>query len=79
MLKTFLQDKKNAKDILEAFNDIEHSDKLTNYFSIREAMKLEYEILVKHEDLQAAYAEEFKYLIECMTNLSDEGNDAITY
>lgn len=29
-------------------------------------MKLEYEILLKHEHLQAAFSENEKYLVQCM-------------
>lgn len=69
---------KNAEAILEIFNDIEHQDKVTNYFAMRESMKLEYEILLKHEHLQAAFSENEKYLVQCMQNLTEE-QDSVTY
>ena len=45
---------------------------------MRESMKLEYEILTKHEDLQKAFSENENYLVECMQNLTQD-TDSITY
>lgn len=64
--------------ILEIFNDIEHQALVSNYFAIRESMKLEYEILEQHEDLQAAFVENPQYLCQCMQNFS-AFSESITY
>jgi hypothetical protein len=45
---------------------------------MREAMKLEYEILQKYETLQVAFSENELYLKECMLNLQQD-SDSITY
>ena len=46
---------------------------------MREAMKLEYEILMKHEELQKEFAENEIYLVECMKNLTKDATDCISY
>lgn len=76
VLNVFLD--KNAEQILEIFNDIEHQSLVSNYFAIRESMKLEYEILEQHENLQAAFCENSRYLVQCMQNFSTL-TESITY
>jgi len=41
-------------------------------------MKLEYEILLKFNDLAVSFSENETFLIQCMHNLTDE-SDSVTY
>lgn len=68
----------HAEEVLEIFNDIEDHSVTSNYFAVRESMKLEYEILLGHDKLQEAFIQSQKYLVQCMEHFSLD-SESITY
>lgn len=68
----------NAEAVLEVFNDLEHADADTNYFAVREAMKMQYQLLCANRPLREVFSNSKKYLMQTMENMIGD-NEGITF